>query len=136
VADIPGLIEGAHRGEGLGHKFLRHVSRTSVLIHLLDVTRVSEEDPLADWRAINAELELFDPALAAKPQIVVANKIDVTEGRATVSHLQQQFASKGIPFCAISAVTGEGLLDLKRLLSFKLKEAKTDKGEDRVAAGV
>jgi GTP-binding protein len=136
VADIPGLIEGAHRGEGLGHKFLRHVSRTSVLIHLLDATRVQEEDPLADWRAINAELELFDPALAAKPQIVVANKIDVTEGRASVAFLERQFASKGIPFCAISAVTHEGLLELKRLLSFKLKEAKTGKGEDRVAAGV
>src|SRR5258706_4985372 len=67
VADIPGLIEGAHRGEGLGHKFLRHVSRTSVLIHLLDASQIGDEDPLADWRAINRELELFDPALAAKP---------------------------------------------------------------------
>lgn len=136
VADIPGLIEGAHRGEGLGHKFLRHVSRTSVLIHLLDAARVSEEEPLADWRVINAELELFDPALAAKTQIVVANKIDVTEGRANAVLLQRQFSSKGIPFCAISAVTGEGLLELKRLISVKLKETGTDKGEDRVAAGV
>jgi GTP-binding protein len=112
------------------------VSRTSVLIHLLDASRVSEEEPLADWRAINAELELFDPALAAKPQIVVANKVDVTEGRANAGLLQQQFSSKGIPFCAISAVTGEGLLELKRLIGVKVKEAKTDKGEDRVAAGV
>lgn len=135
VADIPGLIEGAHRGEGLGHKFLRHVSRTSLLIHLLDASRVSQ-DPLADWRAINAELELFDPALAAKPQIVVANKIDVTEGRANAGLLQEQFLSKGIPFCAISAATGEGLLELKRLIGVRVNEAKTDKGEDRVAAGV
>ena len=136
VADIPGLIEGAHRGEGLGHKFLRHVSRTSLLIHLLDATRVSEKDPLADWRAINAELELFDPALAAKPQIVVANKIDVTEARASVALLQREFLSKGIFFCAISAVTGEGLPELKRLMSIRVSEAKAGKGEDRVAAGV
>ncbi|MEK7782294.1 MAG: GTPase ObgE, partial [Candidatus Binatota bacterium] len=81
VADIPGLIEGAHRGEGLGHKFLKHVSRTSLLLHMLDASKMREEDPLADWRAVNRELELFEPTLTEKQQIVVVNKIDFPEGR-------------------------------------------------------
>lgn len=72
VADIPGLIEGAHEGHGLGHKFLRHVTRTSLLIHLLDASNIGEKDPLAEWNTVNRELELFDPELGKKPQIVVA----------------------------------------------------------------
>lgn len=136
VADIPGLIEGAHRGEGLGHKFLKHVSRTSLLIHLLDASNIREQDPLADWVAINRELKLFDPALAEKPQIIVANKIDLPEGRAKLQLLERLLAPALIPFCAISAVTGEGLLELKRLIGVRLEEAKTDKGERRVAAGL
>ena len=81
VADIPGLIEGAHEGHGLGDKFLRHVTRTSLLIHLLDVSNIDEEDPLAQWRTVNRELELFDSDLGQKPQIVVANKIDLPAGK-------------------------------------------------------
>src|SRR5918999_1310252 len=81
VADIPGLIEGAHEGHGLGDKFLRHVTRTSVLIHLLDGSKIDWENPLADWSTINRELALFDLQLATKPQIVVANKIDIPEAR-------------------------------------------------------
>src|SRR5918994_1010258 len=81
VADIPGLIEGAHEGQGLGDKFLRHVTRTSLLIHLLDASKLDEHDLLSDWRTINRELELFDPELGKKPQIVVANKIDLPEAR-------------------------------------------------------
>ena len=76
LADIPGLIEGAHEGHGLGDRFLRHVSRTALLVHLLDASGLSGRDPLDDFDVINRELALFDPALAAKPQIVVANKID------------------------------------------------------------
>ena len=136
VADIPGLIEGAHRGEGLGHKFLKHVSRTSLLIHLLDGSRVGEEDALADWRAINRELELFDPELASKPQIVVATKIDLPEARAKIGLLKELLATRFSSFCAISAVTGEGLLGLKRLIGVKLEETKSDRGEERVAAGL
>jgi GTP-binding protein len=136
VADIPGLIEGAYRGEGLGHKFLKHVSRTSLLIHLIDASKIAEQDPLAAWRAINRELELFDPALAAKPQIVVANKIDLPEGRAKIGLLEQLLASRFLPFCAISAATGEGVRALKRLVGVKLEEAKAEKGEGRVAAGL
>ena len=136
VADIPGLIEGAHRGEGLGHKFLKHVSRTSLLIHLLDAARVGEEDALADWRAINRELELFDPALAAKPQIVVANKIDLPEAREKIGLLAGLFAPMAIPFCAISAATSEGLRDLRRLMGIKLEETKAGGDDERVAAGI
>lgn len=136
VADIPGLIEGAHRGEGLGHKFLRHVSRTSLLIHLLDASRVREEDALADWRAINRELELFDPALAAKPQIIVANKIDLPEARAHIALLEGLFTPMSLSFCAISAVTGEGLRELKQLIGIKLEKAKAGRNDELVAAGI
>src|ERR671919_2030557 len=87
VADIPGLIEGAHEGQGLGDKFLRHVTRTSLLIHLLDASKIDEHDLLSDWSTINRELELFDPDLGKKPQIVVANKIDLPEARRNVKRL-------------------------------------------------
>lgn len=136
VADIPGLIEGAHRGEGLGHKFLRHVSRTSLLLHLLDVSKIREDDPLADWRAINRELELFDPSLAEKPQIVVANKMDLLEGRARLRLLEGKLPPGFGSACAISAVTGEGLRELKRLIGVKLEQEKAGKGEESVAAGL
>ena len=136
VADIPGLIKGAHRGEGLGHKFLKHVSRTSLLIHLLDASKIQEYDPLADWRAVNRELELFDRALAEKPQIVVANKIDLPEARAKVQLLENSFAAQGYAFCAISAVTGEGLQGLRRLIGIKLEEAKKREDEKLAAAGL
>jgi GTP-binding protein len=136
VADIPGLIEGAHQGQGLGHKFLRHVSRTSLLIHLLDASKVREEDPLADWVAINRELELFDPALAQKPQIVVANKVDLPEGEANLALLEKLFANGSLPFCAISAATGVGLRKLKSLIGEKLEEARASEDRKRVAAGL
>jgi GTP-binding protein len=136
VADIPGLIEGAHRGEGLGHKFLKHVSRTSVLIHLLDAARLQEEDPLADWRALNRELELFDPALAAKPQIVVANKIDLPEARETAALLNEKFGALSVPFHAISAATHEGLRELTFAIARKLEETKSKRDDDRAAAGI
>jgi len=136
VADIPGLIEGAHRGEGLGHYFLRHVTRTTLLIHLLDASAVCEEDPLAHYAAVNRELNLFDPDLAEKPQIVVANKIDLPEGRAGLHLIENLLAPTLTPFCAISAVTGEGLQKLIRLIEAKLEEVKLGRGEDRVAAGL
>lgn len=136
VADIPGLIEGAHRGEGLGHKFLKHVSRTSLLIHLLDASKIGEQDPMADWVTVNRELELFDPALAQKPQIVVANKIDLPEGRAKLQVLEKLLAPACLTFFAISAVTGEGLRKLKSLIGEKMEKAKTGEGEKDVAAGL
>src|SRR5579872_5707331 len=79
VADVPGLIEGAHRGLGLGHQFLRHLERTKVLVHLVDVSNASGRDPVVDFDTVRRELELFDPAFASRPQIVAANKIDVAD---------------------------------------------------------
>ncbi len=101
IADIPGLIEGAHRGAGLGHDFLRHIQRTRVLIHLLDGL---SPDPLADYSQINAELALFDPDLARKPQIVALNKIDQPEVRERLPALMEQFRQKGVDLMAISAL--------------------------------
>jgi len=135
VADIPGLIEGAHRGEGLGHRFLKHVSRTRLLLHLLDASRIREEEPLEDWLAINRELGLFDPALAEKPQIVVANKIDLPDARARIPLLEDLFRERSLDFCAVSAATGEGVQKLKHLMNLKLEQAKASEDGDRAAAG-
>src|SRR5512139_434800 len=114
LADVPGLIEGAHRGHGLGDRFLRHLSRTSLLIHLIDVSGLSGRDPLADYDAINQELQAFDATLAAKPQIVVASKMDLGEARERYPAVRAQFAGRGIELRAISAATGEGVAALMR----------------------
>ena len=111
LADIPGLIEGAHAGAGLGHAFLRHVERCRVLIHLLNGI---SPDPLGDRDAINQELQLFNPALADKPQVVVLNKMDLTEVRELWPRVQHWLQQKGLEPMAISAVTGEGVTVLMR----------------------
>ncbi len=102
VADIPGLIEGAHMGVGLGHAFLRHVQRTRVLIHLLNG---ASETPLADYSQINTELALYDEQLAQKPQIVVFNKLDLPEAQARWSEVQSALAERDVEVMAISAAT-------------------------------
>jgi len=112
VADIPGLIEGAHSGQGLGMKFLRHVERTRVLIHLIDAAETSGRDPLDDLQVINAELAAFSADLAAKPQIVAVNKIDVLQNSTRLSALQARCAASDTPLYRISAVSGEGVRDL------------------------
>jgi GTP-binding protein len=114
LADIPGLIEGAHRGRGLGDRFLRHLSRTTLLIHLLDISGLSGRDPMADFDAINAELRAFDAALAAKPQLVVANKLDLHEVRDRYPEMQARFAQRGITLWGISAATRQGVAALMR----------------------
>ncbi len=114
LADIPGLIEGAHLGHGLGDRFLRHISRTSLLIHLLDASGLSGRDPLTDYDAINKELQAFDPAVFAKPQIVVANKLDLAEARARFPALEAALAARGVELRGISAATGEGVAELVR----------------------
>src|SRR5206468_4263384 len=96
LADVPGLIEGAHAGHGLGTRFLRHLARTAVLVHLLDVSGLTGRDPLADYDAINRELALASPALAAKPQIVVAGKLDLAETRARLPAVHRALAARGI----------------------------------------
>lgn len=102
LADIPGLIEGASNGAGLGHDFLRHIQRTRVLVHLLDGL---SEDPLADYSQINSELALFDPNLAKKPQLVALNKIDQPEVQARLAELQKKFKKKKVDLLTISALT-------------------------------
>jgi GTP-binding protein len=112
VADVPGLIEGAHRGLGLGHQFLRHLERTKVLVHLVDVSGATGRDPVQDLDTVRQELELFQPTLAAKPQLVVANKIDAVEpggGDLVVDALALRAAELGLSFHRISAVTGAGV---------------------------
>jgi GTP-binding protein len=114
VADVPGLIEGAHRGQGLGHQFLRHLERTKILVHLVDVSGASGRDPVDDLDTVRKELELFQPALAAKPQIVVANKIDAVdaEHEDAVAALGKRAAELELPFLRVSGVSGEGVPDL------------------------
>lgn len=109
AADIPGLIEGAHTGAGLGHQFLRHIERTRLLIHLLNGI---SPDPLGDFEAINQELELFNPELAGKPQIVVFNKMDLPEARLHWHDVQGALRAQGIEPLAISAATGEHVQEL------------------------
>ena len=112
VADIPGLIEGAHHGAGLGGRFLRHLERTRVLVHLLDATAGPDRSPLRDFDAINRELALFDPALATRPQLVVLNKIDLPDVARARRRLTTAFARRKIRLLAISAATGEGVAEL------------------------
>jgi GTP-binding protein len=106
LADIPGLIEGAHMGTGLGFEFLRHIQRTRVLVHLLDGLA---DDPLVDYAQINSELALFDPDLGKKPQVVALNKMDLPDVQARWDDLQKKFKKKGIAPLAISAATGSNV---------------------------
>ena len=110
LSDLPGLIEGAHRGAGLGHRFLKHMARTRAIIHLIDASQ--DRDLVADFDAINNELTLFDPALGRKPQIVAANKIDLPEARDRADELRKKLKKRKIDVHAISGATGEGLDDL------------------------
>ncbi len=113
VADIPGLIEGAHLGQGLGIRFLRHIERTKVLIHVVDVSPYSGRDPLQDFRVIQKELEAFSPEVAARPQIIAANKVDLLgDDRSRLVRLHRMAARRKIPIFAISALKREGLKPL------------------------
>ena len=111
LADIPGLIDGAHAGAGLGTAFLRHIERTRVCIHLLDGASM---DPLRDFATINNELELFSPKLAAKPQIVALNKMDLPQAQEVWPAVQSAMRGRHLPVYAISAATGQGTLELMR----------------------
>jgi GTP-binding protein len=113
VADIPGLIEGAHEGAGLGIQFLRHIERTRLLAHLVDVSEGSGRDPVQDFDVILNELASFSEDLAAKPMILVATKIDAAQDPARIASLRDLAASRGLAFFAISSVTGHGIDDLK-----------------------
>ena len=114
IADIPGLIEGASEGIGLGHEFLKHIERTKVMIHMVDAASTEGRDPIADIYAINKELEAYNPELAKKPQVIAANKIDAIYAgdEDPVEKLRQEFEPQGIRVFAISAVSGKGLKEL------------------------
>jgi GTPase len=117
VADLPGLIEGAHTGAGLGTRFLRHIERTRLLAHLIDTSDASDRDPLRDFEIILGELAAFSAALAAKPMLLVATKLDATSDRARLERLRAFCAAKGLTFQAISSVTGEGIPELVRAMA-------------------
>lgn len=114
IADIPGLIEGASQGVGLGYEFLRHIERTKIMIHIVDAAGTEGRDPIADIYAINRELEAYDPEIAKRPQIIAANKIDAIfdPDKSPVEAIRAEFEPRGIPVCAISAVSGEGVREL------------------------
>lgn len=109
VADIPGLIEGAHHGQGLGHQFLRHIERTKVLVYLVDVSSASEREPADDLTVLRRELELFRADLLERPQVVVATKIDSLDDKERVARLTAKAAEWSLPVLTISAVTGQGV---------------------------
>ena len=128
IADIPGLIEGASEGIGLGHEFLRHIERTKVMIHIVDAAGTEGRDPISDIKAINKELEAYNPELLKKPQVIAANKIDAIYGdeNEIIKGLREEFETEGIKVFPISAVSGQGLKELlyevKNLLATCPKE--------------
>jgi GTP-binding protein len=131
VADVPGLIEGAHTGQGLGDRFLRHIERTKVLIHVVDVSGASGRDPVNDFNTIVGELHLFEPSVASKPQIVAANKIDALDDPSRAARLERHVKNRGLPFFRISAVTGEGVDDLLEATWRQIVMARGTSGPQR-----
>lgn len=122
VADMPGLIEGAHEGAGLGDRFLRHIERTKLLLHLVDVSSGSGRDAVADFLTVNHELRAYNPQLANRPQIVVATKIDALDEPERLESLKQQAAAEGLPFFEISSVTNKGTKELVAAIAARLDE--------------
>jgi GTPase len=122
VADIPGLIEGAHTGAGLGHQFLRHVERTRLLVHLLDVSGLSGRDPREDFQIVNRELAAYSERLSERPQLVALNKADMPDAGPLVSELTPRLEAEGYAVFPISALTGEGVTPLLYAISSRLKE--------------
>jgi len=122
VADLPGLIEGAHLGAGLGIRFLRHVERTRLLVHLIDTSDSNADDPLHSFEIINGELEAFSVSLVEKPMIVVATKLDATTDRTRLEALRDFCKQRGLEFHSISAVAGDGVKELVRSIADALEK--------------
>src|SRR5262252_5292580 len=120
IAVLPGLIPGAAQGKGLGHRFLRHTERTRLLLHLVDLDPMTSRDPLDDLRVIDAELAAYSAELAARPQLVVANKADLPDAAASRDRVERHCAANGLPLFVISAVTGSGLTELVRAVGARL----------------
>ena len=124
VADIPGIIEGAHEGAGLGDRFLRHIERTTLLLHLVEVSSFSGREPVDDYHKLNHELAAYGSALSSRPQMVVATKIDALEEPQRLESLKQAVAADGHAFYAISSVTNENVRELVNAAARKLEELK------------
>lgn len=124
IADIPGLIEGAAQGIGLGHEFLRHIERTRLIVHIVDAASTEGRDPIEDIHAINKELAAYDEKLASRPQIIAANKIDMIyeKDKDPVEKIRAAFESEGVPVYGISALSGKGVRDLLYAVSNRLAE--------------
>lgn len=129
IADIPGLIEGASEGVGLGHEFLRHIERTRLMIHVVDAAGSEGRDPIDDIYKINQELEAYDPEIAARPQVIAANKVDLIyaeDEESPVDRLKKEFEPKGIKVFPISGATGQGMKELLYYVSEQLKGLDQD----------
>ena len=129
IADIPGLIEGAHMGAGLGDRFLRHIERTKLLLHMIDVSSLSGRDTVSDYETVNTELASYNPLLATRPQIVVATKIDALEDKQRLESLRDRAQADGKPFFAISSVTNKGISELVNALGVRLDELKATESD-------
>ena len=127
IADIPGLIEGAHTGAGLGDRFLRHIERTKLLLHLVDVSSASGRDAVSDYETVNRELASYNQELATRPQFVVATKIDALDEPQRLESLKQSALDEAKPFFAISSATGEGVRDLVNAVAAKLEELSSER---------
>jgi len=126
IADIPGLIEGAHTGAGLGDRFLRHIERTKLLLHLVDVSSVSGRDAVSDYETVNRELASYNEELATRPQFVVATKIDALDEPERLESLKQKAIADQKPFFAISSATGNGVRELVNAMAAKLEELNAE----------
>ena len=134
IADIPGLIEGAHEGHGLGDRFLRHIERTAILAHLVDVSEASAGDPLRNYRIIEAELAKFSAQLAAKQTIVVATKLDALQDRSRLRPLEEFCKRRRLELRAVSAVTGEGVEQLMREIGSRVRALRGNPNDGRPQA--
>ena len=130
LADIPGLIEGASQGVGLGHDFLRHIERTKVLLHVVDVSGCEGRDPIEDFATINRELETYSPKLAKRKQLVVANKMDLPDSEENFQKLAAHVTAKGYEIYKASAATGEGLQELMWKAYEQVKQYVPEPGEE------
>lgn len=122
IADVPGLIEGAHSGAGLGDRFLRHIERTKLLLHLVDVSSLPQQEPVVAYETVDRELASYNEDLAARPQFVVATKIDALDDPERLASLRERAAKDGKPFFAISSATNEGVRELINAVAAKLNE--------------
>jgi GTP-binding protein len=135
MADVPGLIEGAAGGAGLGHEFLRHITRTKLLIHVLDASGGLEgRDPLEDFKTINDELKDYDPELLDRPMLVALNKVDLPEARENLPRLKRAMSRRKLPTFEISAATGEGVQPLMNAVATRLREVEQERKEAKKQA--